>query len=402
MSDKEILIKVEGVSKKFCKDLKTSLKYGMFDLTAQIFGKKQNKELRDKEFWAVKDVSFELRRGDALGLIGHNGAGKSTLLKMLNGLIKPDEGSIEMRGRIAALIELGAGFNPVLTGRENIYNNGVMLGFTKSEIDNKIDEIIAFSELDDFIDTPVKSYSSGMKVRLGFSVAAQLEPDVLILDEVLAVGDVGFKGKSLKVIGEMINNAAVILVSHSMPVINRYCNKGILLDKGKISIINDNIQVPINAYLKSFESNKNSNKFSTGDIELEQFSIGGTDMLKDECQLNLFDHSIFSFKISRKNKKVDNIIIRLNFINNDLVIIASLISDKIFFDSEQISYKVNVGPFNMQPGNYKISLVVFRDDFTNPLLIHDSVYEFEVIGDNDYGGNYLILEKNTVNDIPNT
>lgn len=199
----EVLVKVENVSKKFCKDLKTSLKYGVQDLTAQIFGKDRNQALRDKEFWAVNDISFEVKRGECLGLIGHNGAGKSTLLKMLNGLIQPDRGSIEMRGRVGALIELGAGFSPILTGRENIYNNAAILGFTKKEVDTKIEEIIAFSEICEFIDMPVQYYSSGMKVRLGFAIAAQMQPDILIIDEVLAVGDLGFVLKCFKKIDEI-------------------------------------------------------------------------------------------------------------------------------------------------------------------------------------------------------
>ena len=196
----EVLIKVEGLSKKFCKDLKTSLWYGVKDLFTGLQGNKEERELRDKEFWAVKDINFELRRGECLGLIGHNGAGKSTLLKMLNGLINPDAGKITIKGRVGALIELGAGFNPILTGRENIYNNGAILGFTRKEINEKVEEIIDFAEIREFIDMPVQNYSSGMKVRLGFAVAAQMEPDVLIIDEVLAVGDLGFILKCFKTI----------------------------------------------------------------------------------------------------------------------------------------------------------------------------------------------------------
>ena len=160
--------------------------------------------LRDGEFWAVNDVSFELRRGECLGLIGHNGAGKTTLLKMLNGLIKPDAGSITIRGRVGALIALGAGFNPILTGRENIYINGSVLGLSKKEIDGKIDEIIDFAEIGEFIDSPVQNYSSGMSVRLGFSIASSLSPDVLILDEVLAVGDIGFVIKCLNRVRQLL------------------------------------------------------------------------------------------------------------------------------------------------------------------------------------------------------
>ncbi|MDA0973020.1 MAG: ABC transporter ATP-binding protein, partial [Bacteroidetes bacterium] len=191
MKENEVIITVDRVSKKFCKELKRSLLYGLQDILS--LGGGNTDELRKNEFWAVKEVSFELRRGDCLGLIGHNGAGKSTLLKMLNGLISPDEGSITIHGRVGALIELGAGFNPILTGRENIYNNGAVLGFSKSEIDAKLQEIIDFSEIEEFIDMPIQNYSSGMKVRLGFAVAANLEPDLLLVDEVLAVGDAGFR-----------------------------------------------------------------------------------------------------------------------------------------------------------------------------------------------------------------
>ncbi|CAE8669088.1 unnamed protein product [Polarella glacialis] len=232
---KEVLVRVENVSKKFCRDLKTSLWYGVKDLTGELLGGRQGQsELRPKEFWAVKDVSFELRRGECLGLIGRNGAGKSTLLKMLNGLIKPDTGKITMDGRVGALIELGSGFNPILTGRENIYNNGSVLGISKKEIDKVIDEIIAFSEIEKFIDSPVAYYSSGMKVRLGFSVAVHMKPDVLILDEVLAVGDSGFKIKSFNKINEMMKNAAVIFVSHSMPNVAIISNKILLMEYGQM------------------------------------------------------------------------------------------------------------------------------------------------------------------------
>ena len=193
--DEDVLIKVDNVSKKFCRDFKKSLWYGIKDTAADVIHpsrRPQESKLRPSEFWANQNISFEVKRGECLGMIGHNGAGKTTLLKMLNGLIKPDTGSIEMRGRIGALIALGAGFNPILTGRENIYINGSVLGLTRKEIDAKIDDIINFAEIEDAIDAPVRTYSSGMQVRLGFSIASSLDPDILILDEVLAVGDAGF------------------------------------------------------------------------------------------------------------------------------------------------------------------------------------------------------------------
>ncbi len=172
MSD-DVLVSVDGLYKKFCRDLKRSLWYGVKDLTSELLRRDRQHELRRDEFWAANDVSFEVRRGEVLGLIGENGAGKTTLLRAINGLIKPDRGKITVKGRVGALIELGTGFHPLLTGRENIYINGTVLGMSKSEI-------VEFSGVGDFINAPVRSYSSGMRVRLGFSVLAHLSPDVLI------------------------------------------------------------------------------------------------------------------------------------------------------------------------------------------------------------------------------
>jgi lipopolysaccharide transport system ATP-binding protein len=237
----EPLIIADGVSKKFCRSLKRSLWYGVQDVVGEIVGRKGHLDvLRENEFWAVQEVSFELGRGQCLGLIGPNGAGKSTLLKMLNGLIKPDQGRITMRGRVGALIELGAGFNPILTGKENIYINGSVLGFTKKEIDAKFDEIIEFAELQEFVETPVQNYSSGMRVRLGFSIAAQLEPDILIIDEVLAVGDLGFRQKCFQKLSEKKEEGtSILLVSHNMVDILRLADDGMLLDAGKRVFLGD-------------------------------------------------------------------------------------------------------------------------------------------------------------------
>jgi len=237
----EVLISVSGVSKKFCRSLKRSLWYGVQDVVGEALpflrGKggsvsQDEHSLRRDEFWAVNDVSFELKRGECLGLIGRNGAGKTTLLKMLNNLIKPDTGTITMRGRVGALIALGAGFNPILTGRENVYVNGSILGMTKQEIDEQIDEIIDFAEIREFIDSPVQSYSSGMQVRLGFAVATALKPDILILDEVLAVGDMAFRNKCYNRIGKLRTHAAVIFVSHNMDHVANITDVSAVMQKG--------------------------------------------------------------------------------------------------------------------------------------------------------------------------
>lgn len=237
----EALIKVEGVSKKFCRSLRKSLWYGMQDLGSEILGHRHasSNNLRPDEFWATKDISFELKRGECLGLVGRNGAGKTTLLRMLNGLIKPDQGRIEMRGRIGALIALGAGFNPILTGRENIFVNATILGLTSREVESKLDDIIDFAEIREFIDAPVQTYSSGMTVRLGFAIAASIQPDVLLLDEVLAVGDAAFRHKCYQRISRLVSNCAVIIVSHSMDQIGVIANKVGFMHSGKLEIFND-------------------------------------------------------------------------------------------------------------------------------------------------------------------
>ncbi len=191
---------------------------------------------KTEEFWAVKDLSVEIKRGEMVGIIGRNGAGKSTFLKLLSRITEPTTGSIKLRGRVASLLEVGTGFHPELTGRENIFLNGAILGMSRMEIKRKFDEIVAFAEIDKFLDTPVKRYSSGMYVRLAFAVAAHLEPEILIVDEVLAVGDAEFQKKCL---GKMEDVSAkdgrtVILVSHQMPAIQNLCTKCIMMDKGRL------------------------------------------------------------------------------------------------------------------------------------------------------------------------
>jgi lipopolysaccharide transport system ATP-binding protein len=251
----DVVVRVENVSKKFCRDLKKSLWYGIRDVAAEVLpvGRRRtaevrNRTLRDGEFWAVDDISFELRRGECLGLIGHNGAGKTTLLKMLNGLIKPDTGRIEMRGRVGALIALGAGFNPLLTGRENIVVNGSVLGLSRDEIESRMDEIIDFAEVRQSIDAPVQSYSSGMQVRLGFAVASALEPDILIADEVLAVGDLRFRFKCYERINRLqASGVTIILVSHNVSDLLRTCDRGLLMSGGGVRCLGS-IEEALRAY----------------------------------------------------------------------------------------------------------------------------------------------------------
>jgi lipopolysaccharide transport system ATP-binding protein len=232
----EALVRCENVGKKFCRDLKTSLWYGVRDSAADLLRiQPGTAELRPGEFWANREISFELKRGECLGLIGHNGAGNTTLLKMLNGLIRPNAGTITIQGRVGALIALGAGFNPVLTGRENIYINSAVLGRSRSKTAAAFDEIVSFAEIEDSIDAPVRTYSSGMQVRLGFAIASQLRPDVLLVDEVLAVGDNSFQKKCYDRVYEMKQQGtSFIVVSHNPYQLERLSDKVAAMSDGRI------------------------------------------------------------------------------------------------------------------------------------------------------------------------
>jgi len=204
-----------------------------------------------EEFWALKDVSFEVQEGEVLGIVGRNGAGKSTLLKILSRITEPTSGRITLRGRVASLLEVGTGFHPELTGRENVYLNGAILGMTRAEIRKKFDEIVSFAEIEQFLDTPVKRYSSGMYVRLAFAVAAHLEPEILVVDEVLAVGDAQFQKKCLGKMDEVSRREGrtVLFVSHNMAAIQNLCTQSILLERGNIQIFGDTPSV-IDGYLR--------------------------------------------------------------------------------------------------------------------------------------------------------
>lgn len=231
------VLTMEHVSKKFRRgELYDSLR----DLIPALAGKLGRRQapadkLREKEFWALKDISFEVHPGEAFGIIGSNGAGKSTILKLLSGIMRPTAGNITVRGRLSALIEVGAGFHPDLTGRENIYLNGTILGMSKEEIRRKFDEIVDFGGLNDFIDTPVKRYSSGMYARLGFSVAAHVEPDLLIVDEVLSVGDYLFQQKCIDRMTSILKGGTTVLfVSHNLHAVAELCQRSMLLEKGQL------------------------------------------------------------------------------------------------------------------------------------------------------------------------
>ena len=244
--DKDIMVKVDnlGICFNLAKERVDSLK--------EYFLKFTKGSLHFEEFWALKDVSIEIRRGDFYGLVGINGSGKSTLLKTIAGVFKPTEGSVQVNGTIAPLIELGAGFDMDLTARENIYLNGAVLGFSKKFMDDHFQDIVDFSELHDFLDVPLKNYSSGMVARIAFAIATVVDPDILIADEVLSVGDYAFQEKCEKRMAQLLaNGTTVIFVSHSTEQVKRLCNKATWLEHGKIIMTGD-AQTVCDAYSKNY------------------------------------------------------------------------------------------------------------------------------------------------------
>ncbi|MGK7933153.1 MAG: ABC transporter ATP-binding protein [Microcystaceae cyanobacterium] len=379
---KEVLIKVEHISKKFCKDLHTSLRYGIQDIADNIIARKTDRTLRPKEFWSVEDVSFEVKRGECLGLIGHNGAGKSTLLKMLNGTLKPDRGKIEMRGRVGALIELGAGFNPILTGRENIYANGLILGFTKKEVDQKMDRIIDFCEIEDFLETPVLNYSSGMRVKLGFAVAIAMDPDVLIIDEVLAVGDVGFRAKCFNAIHEVIKNAAVILVSHQMPQIARICTNVLVMNHGKMDYNSRDVPKGIDIFYSYFQGEaqgltSGDDRATIHEVEIESNGV------KNITELNYLDPLTVDLDLTIDHQ-IEYPSLEVSILTQELQHVAQCSSRanqvKIHNTGERMQVKVDLGAINLNPGIYTLQATVYSEEMGDVIAKLYNVKQFRLVG----------------------
>jgi len=391
-SNHEVLVKVENLGKIFCRDLKKSLFYGLKDSAKDLLGGSRKKslavnqrELRKGEFWANQGVSFELRRGECIGLIGHNGAGKTTLLKMLNGLIKPDTGRIEMRGRVGALIALGAGFNPILTGRENIYINGSVIGLSKKQIDEKIDDIIDFAEIAEFIDSPVRTYSSGMQVRLGFAVASSLLPDILILDEVLAVGDMGFTIKCLNRIRELSKDSAIIFVYHNMQYISNFCTRVLVMDRGVPILDADNPGDGINCYFGQMEFK--GSKSGKGGAKLESLEISVSGAIcdldpvisqGDEVEIDL------SFSISSEIKSAVALVC-IDDESQSQVIAYPLLNES----NESAQYhpgthrvRVPLGAIDLNAGSYSFLVAISDTESKTNLLRESGVLPFRVRADN--------------------
>jgi lipopolysaccharide transport system ATP-binding protein len=295
------VIKVESLSKKFiisheASEKHTTLRDAITSGAKKIFKKGKSNQTTE-EFWALRDVNFEIQRGERVGIIGRNGAGKSTLLKVLSRITDPSGGRVSIRGRVASLLEVGTGFHPELTGRENVFLNGAILGMSRAEIKKKFDEIVAFAEVEKFLDTPVKRYSSGMYVRLAFAVAAHLEPEILVVDEVLAVGDAQFQKKCLGKMEDVSKNEGrtVLFVSHNMGVVSQLCQSAILMQQGKV-LAHKDVNSVIQDYLSANSANTVGYLADVEHIKGKQNYIQKFNTLKDnktECSEFTFHESIY-------------------------------------------------------------------------------------------------------------
>ncbi len=335
MSD--VVVEADHLWKKFRKgEIYDSLRDLVPALVKRRLSPGATAALRAQEFWALRDVSFQVMRGQAFGIVGHNGAGKSTLLKHLSGIIKPTQGTLSVKGRLSALIEVGAGFHPDLTGRENIFLYGTILGMSREEIRRKFDAIVEFSGLEEFIDTPVKRYSSGMFARLGFSVSAHVEPDVLIIDEVLSVGDFLFQRKSLQRMKEILaTGATVLFVSHNLRAMTDLCSRGLLLEHGKVALDGTSAEVA-RAYLARATGGQDDQSQKEVYVSSVRMTGGKSDLQFESQQKAVVEIAITA------NKAVEKVAIVLHMLDDD--------DYEVFNTSTQ---RLGTPPFDLKAGETK-------------------------------------------------
>jgi homopolymeric O-antigen transport system ATP-binding protein len=382
----EPLIRLEGVSKKYCRTLKRSVWYGMQDIAREIAGLAVPADrLRADEFWALRDLSLEVRRGECLGIVGPNGSGKSTLLKLISGIFPPDTGTVKVRGRVGALIEVGAGFHPMLTGRENIYINGAVLGMRKSEIDRKLDEIVAFSGLEEFLDMPVKHYSSGMYVRLGFAVAAHVEPDILLIDEVLAVGDMAFTAKCLRHVSALKQRCAVLLVSHDMRNIARMSDNVLYLSNRRSALLSH----PEEA-IQKFREDALSMPSDGAQQSHESVEIADVQLDRPSAVYRQFEDITVSIHVDIKMAGITPVF-NIAVHRSDGVHCFGILSEPVKNGVRPGRHEVilKLLRVSLMPGQHYISVFVLDEKQTGLLAFHEQSVSFVVVGDERTRGVYM-------------
>ncbi len=399
--DNKIAIRFKDVWKKFSLGEKfDSLRDFIPSLIQKILGRNGNTKIRKKEFWALKGVNFEVKQGEVLGIIGPNGAGKSTILKVLSGILRPDKGKIEANGRLCGLIEVGAGFHYDLTGRENIYLNGAILGMTKKEIDLKFDEIVEFSGLNDFINTPIKRYSSGMMARLGFSVAAHMDPDILLVDEVLSVGDAPFRAKCLKRMSDLMkSNVTVIFVSHNMELIRQLCNKSLVLDQGEVRFLGDTEEA-IQHYIRIIQKGRSSQK-NNETLCSEIGRLLGMKVVDKQGnitnQIECFDPVVLIVEYELY-QKVDELALGISFSlpHGAWVANCNTVRDRLRIKPQHIGQgkiELHIESVNLSPGDYDVTVRLMEPDTGKTIDNHHCQYKL-IVGGEPHPGHWVQLKHN--------
>jgi lipopolysaccharide transport system ATP-binding protein len=359
------IVRVESVGKRYrlrhqqARGSYVTIREVVSERLKGLFRKDRPDPDRTEDFWAVKNVSFEIKKGEVVGIIGRNGAGKSTLLKILSRITAPSTGRVRLRGRVASLLEVGTGFHPELTGRENIFLNGSILGMTKAEIRRKFDEIVAFSEIAKFLDTPVKRYSSGMYVRLAFAVAAHLEPEILVVDEVLAVGDAEFQKKCLGKMHDVANaGRTVLFVSHNLQAVSLLCSRALLLRSGSLAYAGG-VRETIEQYVSGFSNGSDSSQTPArrpGSGEYRYTRVSPTREHFGSAQDKTID-----FEIEQRGNPVGKMWLSAFLVDPSGTIVVqcdSRLVDALFCDFERLAGQLRLRSPWLKPGSYRVDLFI--------------------------------------------
>lgn len=377
------LLQVNGLWKKYSRNLSSSVRFAARDIVNSSLGiRSANQELRDSEFWSLRDINFNLRRGEVLGVLGHNGAGKSTLLKCIAGKLKADRGSITRRGELGHLLEMSAGFAPTMTGRDNVSVRGRLMDKRGKELARYVDSVEAFAEIGEFFDAPVQFYSSGMKSRLGFAASSVIEPDILIIDEVLAVGDLAFRLRCYERINELARNAAVIFVSHSVGQVARLCNRGIYLEKG-CSVFDGGIQQAISLYQDKVGDQNEKKRGHVYHADLVSFDLKVNGELFTPGKSLAYGAALaLDIDVSRLS---DNVQIRVLLKDASQSVLMDWNSARGNLEwPETISMlHANLGRAELTPGAYSFSVQVMSPDGVDHVSLSESI-PFRVTGDYYY------------------
>jgi lipopolysaccharide transport system ATP-binding protein len=377
----ETLLEVEGLWKKYSRDLKASVRFAAKDLFRSSIGLMANAppDLRETEFWALKDISFTLKRGEVLALVGHNGAGKSTLLKCIAGKISADRGNIARKGEIGHLLEMSAGFVPTMTGRENVAIRGRLMGKRGKGLKRYIEEVEEFADIEEFFDSPVQFYSSGMKSRLGFAASSVIEPDILIIDEVLAVGDLAFRLRCYERINQIARNAAVLFVSHSLGQVARMCNRGIYLEKGQV-LLDGSTQSAIAAYQDRLGEANEKTKRHVLNPEMISFSLlVFGDKVESGHKVQYGESLGLDIDVSKIPSKAQ-IRILLKDAASGLIMDWNSARNPMEWPEHPRRVRADLGKAELNPGAYSLSILVSTPDGIGQVCVSDAL-PFRVVGD---------------------